>query len=83
MFNILGDGSWLNTLIYFAMFFAFIFLYPKLMIKQLIMKIENETKRIESWRDEARDTVTVTMRDPPSEDLKKSVTNFLDFFMIE
>ncbi|MFB6075587.1 MAG: DUF1512 family protein [Candidatus Aenigmatarchaeota archaeon] len=83
MFNILGDGSWLNTLIYFAMFFAFIFIYPKLMIKQLIMKIENETKRIEGWRDEARDTVTVTMRDPPSKDLKDSVTNFLDFFMIE
>lgn len=81
--GLFGGGSWISTVIWFLMFFVFIFLYPKLMIKQMVMKIEKETREIEKWSDEARDTVAFSMKNPPTKKLKKKVTNFLEFFLVQ
>lgn len=83
MFAQVGHGDWLSTLLWFGMFIVFITLYPRLMISQIVWKLERETAVLESWDRKAASIATRAMRrTKPDQQLRMAVRNFLDFFMI-
>ena len=73
----------LGTIIWFLMFFVFIFLYPRLMLSQLIYKIERSAVRMERMSQDANKIVSKKIEKKYSKELKRKVDEFTDFFVVE
>jgi len=71
----------LGMIVWFLMFFVFMFLYPRLMLSQLIYKIEQSAKKMEEMSKFAN-TMAVK-KIGSSKDVKASVDEFTDFFVVE
>lgn len=77
------DGGLLGNIIWFIMFFVLMFVYPKLMITQMIWKLEQTAQMLEEFTNTGRRIVIRKISKTPSKELREAVTNFLDFFVIE
>ena len=72
----------LGTVIWFFMFFIFIFLYPRLMLSQLIYKIEQSATRMENMSKDANRMVAKKIGDL-SKEMNQNIEDFTDFFVVE
>jgi hypothetical protein len=73
-----AGGDIYGTLMWFVVFFIFIVLYPRLMLSQMIWKIEAGARRLEMMSDKANN---MTARKAGS--AKKHIDQFTEFFVIE
>ncbi|HLD85203.1 MAG TPA: DUF1512 family protein [archaeon] len=69
-----------GTIIWFVMLFVLFMLYPRLMLSQLIYKIEQSAKRMEAMTQEA---IKITAKKSGKDDNKKKIEAFSDFFVVE
>ena len=78
----MGGTDMISQIIFFAMFFAFAFLYPRLTLSQTLWKIEKNAIELEGMAAEGRAIVVRGMEKNPGSRLKESVRNFMEFFAI-
>ncbi len=69
-----------GTLVWFGVFFVFIVLYPRLMLSQMIWKIEASARKLEAMSDKAN---AMAARKAGDRAKKSVIEEFTDFFVIE
>ena len=72
----------IGMIVWFLMFFVFIFLYPRLMLSQLIYKIEQSARKLESMSESANRMTTKRIGGNLKE-VKRDVDEFTEFFVVE
>ncbi|MCX6819185.1 MAG: DUF1512 family protein [Candidatus Aenigmarchaeota archaeon] len=73
----------IGTIIWFLMFFVLIFLYPRLMLSQLIYKLEQSAKKMELMSHKANLMIVKKLEKHPTKELKSDINEFTDFFVVE
>lgn len=76
-----GGGDWISNLLWFFMFFIFILIYPRMMIYQVVTKIEKDIAELEKVADKGRNAILRKISSKPSKELKQKVTDFMEFFI--
>ncbi len=76
-------GDTLGTIIWIVMFFAFMFVYPRMMISQVLWKLENTASSLEGMTANAKKIVTKKINKNPPKEIKDAINNFMEFFVIE
>ncbi len=76
-----GGGDWISSILWFLMLFVFIFLYPRIMITQVVVKIEKDLNDIENMGDKGKEKILSKISKKPSKELKKKVSDFMEFFV--
>ncbi len=76
-----GDG--LGTILWIVMFFVFMFVYPRLMISQVLFKLESTAVSLENMTQTAKRIVTKKVSKNPSREVREAINNFMEFFVIE
>src|SRR3989338_6759381 len=71
-----------GMIIWFFMFFIFLFLYPRLMLSQLIYKIEQSARKMEDMSESAN-RMAAKKIGGNLKDVKKRVYEFTEFFVVE
>ena len=71
-----------GMIIWFFMFFIFLFLYPRLMLSQLIYKIEQSARKMEDMSESAN-RMTAKKIGGGIKGGKKNVDEFTEFFVVE
>jgi len=76
-----GDNwtSWLFFLVFWGIFFFF---YPRLMLTQIMWKIERTAEELEAMADETKKFMVLQVSKNPDKKLRDSVANFFEFFTI-
>ena len=76
-------GDTLGSIIWFLMFFGFMFLYPRLMLSQMIYKIEQSAKKLEGMSEHSNKMTAKKISKNPNKELKEKIDDFTDFFVVE
>jgi len=82
-FQLLQTDGILGSIIWFILIFVMMFVYPKMMVTQMIWKLEQTANMLEGFTHTARRVVIRKITKSPTKELRDSITNFLDFFVIE
>jgi hypothetical protein len=78
----LGAGNEWITILYFVFFVIFFFFYPRLMLSQIMWKIERTVQELEYMSDSSKRFLIKRISKKPTKKLKDSVTRFFEFFII-
>ena len=62
---------------------VFMFFYPRIMLSQIMWKLEKTAEDIERMSDNSKRFIINTISKKPDKRLKESVTRFFEFFLIE
>ncbi|RLI98163.1 MAG: DUF1512 domain-containing protein [Candidatus Aenigmatarchaeota archaeon] len=76
-----GDG--LTNIIWFLLFILLAFLYPRIMIAQMLFRLEQTAQMLEGFTLKAKGIILRKISKRPKKDLKQAITHFLEFFMIQ
>ncbi|MDI6825660.1 MAG: DUF1512 family protein [Candidatus Aenigmarchaeota archaeon] len=79
--NGFGEGIW-GQLISLMLFLIFIFFYQRIMVMQILFKLERSAELFERMSTKAEMTVLKKISKKPDKKLKNSIKNFLEFFVI-
>ncbi|MEE9323224.1 MAG: DUF1512 family protein [Candidatus Aenigmarchaeota archaeon] len=83
LFQLIGAGdNWISWIIMMAFWGMFFFFYPRLMLSQIMWKIERTAEELEMMSDNAKKFLINEISKTPSKKIKDSVTNFFEFFII-
>ena len=75
-----GDGiSWVIWIVFLMVFFFF---YPRLMLSQIMWRLERSAAKLETMSDNAKRIVLRSISKKPDKKLKDSVNRFFEFFII-
>ncbi|HLC67845.1 MAG TPA: DUF1512 family protein [archaeon] len=80
---LLESGDILSTVVWFLMFFVLVFLYPRLMLSQMIFKLEQSATKLERMAERSVSMTARKVEKNPSKELKKKIEDFSEFFVIE
>ena len=78
-----GGGDMFTQLIWMIMFIVFMLFYPRLIIAQMLWKLEQAASVIEKRTVRAKNIVVRKISKKASKNTKNSVRNFLEFFAIQ
>lgn len=70
-----------SMILWFFMFFVFMFLYPRLMLSQMIFKIEQSARKMEEMSHRAN--MMTARKVGTSKDVRHAINEFTDFFVVE
>jgi len=76
-----GDG--LTNIIWFLLFILLAFLYPRIMIAQMLFRLEQTAQMLEGFTLKAKGIILRKISKRPKKALKQAITHFLEFFMIQ
>jgi hypothetical protein len=76
-----GGDMW-SQVVWFLMFMVFALFYPRLMVTQMLWKLEMSAQMVEGLTRKAKATVLRRVSGSPSPKLAQDVGNFLEFFAI-
>ncbi len=76
-------GDSITNIVWFLLFILLAFLYPRLMIAQMLFKLEQTAQMLEDFTLKAKGIVIRKISKKPKKELKDAISNFLEFFMIE
>ena len=79
--NGFGEGIW-GQLISLIMFLIFIFFYSRIMVQQILFKLEKSAQLLEKMSSKAKKKVIKKISKKPDRKLKNRVSSFLEFFAI-
>lgn len=77
-----GAGNEWITVIYFVFFVIFFFFYPRLMLSQIMWKIEKTVEELEYMSDSSKRFLIKRVSKKPTKKVKDSITRFFEFFVI-
>lgn len=72
-----------GMVIWFFLFFVLMFIYPRLMLSQIIYKIEQSAKKMETMSEDANLMAARKVEKNPSKELRHQINEFTDFFVVE
>lgn len=78
-----GDLGSIGNILYFIMIIIFFMFYSRIMVSQMIWKLEQSAELLEGLTRKGKYIVTKKISKAPSKELKQSINNFLEFFIIE
>ncbi|MBS3053374.1 MAG: DUF1512 family protein [Candidatus Aenigmarchaeota archaeon] len=73
----------LGQIVFFIIFFIFIFVYPRLMLSQLIYRIEQSAIKMEEMSRKANSLAAKKSGKAPSKELKNRIDEFTDLVVVE
>ncbi len=73
----------LGSIIWFVVFFVFIILYPRLMLSQMIVKLEESARKLEKMSVDANTIVIKKVSKSAPKELKDKIDEFTNFFVVE
>ncbi len=79
----LNQGDAIGTIVWFLMFFVFIIIYPRMMLSQMIWKIEQSARKLEKMSQDANVMTMKKITKKSDKELRQRVDAFTDFFVIE
>jgi len=83
LFQFMGGGNDWTSWVFFMIFWGiFFFFYPRLMLSQIMWKLERTTEQLESMSARAKRFVTHEIDKNPDKKLNDSVERFFEFFVI-
>jgi hypothetical protein len=65
-----------------VLFLVFIFFYQRIMVTQILFKLEKSAEMFENMTDKAKKTVLKKISKKPDSKIKRSVNSFMEFFVI-
>ncbi|MEM7819340.1 MAG: DUF1512 family protein [Candidatus Aenigmatarchaeota archaeon] len=80
---ILNQSDIFGTIIWFILFFVLIFMYPRLMLSQLIYKLEQSAEKMERMSQDSIKLIVKKIQNNITKDMKNKIEEFTDFFVIE
>ncbi|MBI1978925.1 MAG: DUF1512 family protein [Candidatus Aenigmarchaeota archaeon] len=78
-----GDTSFIGTAIWIGFFVVMMFFYPRLMLMQMLGKLEGTALMLEGYTHKTKQIVLRRISNKPSHELREKVGNFMEFFAIE
>ena len=72
-----------SMVVWFLMFFVFMYLYPRLMLSQLIYKLDQSARKMEMMSQQANSMAARKIAKNPKKELKNAINDFTDFFVVE
>ncbi|MCJ7816799.1 MAG: DUF1512 family protein, partial [Candidatus Aenigmarchaeota archaeon] len=80
----LGGGDWFSTIIFMLFWVVFLFFYPRLMVSQIMWKLEKTARELEDMSEKSkRFIIKEIIKDKKStKELKESINRFYEFFVI-
>jgi hypothetical protein len=82
LFQIGPGGDWVSWILWFFFIIIFFFFYPRLMVSQIMWKLERTARDLENMSDKAKRFVTKEISKSPDKRVKDSIERFFEFFMI-
>lgn len=82
LFQFAPGGDWVSWIVWIIFIMIFFFFYPRLMVSQIMWKLERTARDLESMSDKARRFVTKEITRNPDKRLRDSMDRFFEFFMI-
>ena len=81
--QLIGAGdNWLSLIFSLVLFGVFFFFYPRLMLQQILMKLESTAEELEEMAADTKKFMLGQISKKPDRKLKDSVLNFFEFFVI-
>ncbi len=81
--QLIGAGdNWISLVFSFIMFGVLFFFYPRIMLSQIMWKIERSAQEFEEMADDSKKFIIGQISKTPDKKLKSSVANFFEFFVI-
>ncbi len=81
--QLIGAGdNWLSLIFSLVLFGVFFFFYPRLMLQQILMKLESTAEELEEMAADTKKFMLGQISKKPDRKLKDSVSNFFEFFVI-
>ena len=77
-----GVGNEWVTILYFVFFVVFFFFYPRLMLSQIMWKIERTADELEYMSDNSKNFLIKRISKKPNKKVRDSVSRFFEFFVI-
>ena len=78
----LGNGDITSWVFMMILWVAFFFFYPRLMLSQIMWKIEKTAAELEEMSNKTRRFLLKEISDSPTQKTKDSVDRFFEFFMV-
>jgi len=82
MFMQTGEGGVIGTILWMGMFFVFMFLYPRLMLAQLLGQLEKSAAKLETLSEKSKKLIANKIDKKPSKNLKEDIARFVEFFVV-
>lgn len=79
----LGGENFFGQIFFMLLFFAFIFLYPRLMLMQVMFALERSVRMLNDHAANGKSIAIRKAAKSPSKAVRDSITNFMEFFVIE
>ena len=76
-----GGGDWIGSILWFLMFFVFIFFYPRMMIYQVVTRIEKDIADLEKIAQKGERRILKKISKKPTRELRQKVRDFMEFFI--
>lgn len=84
LFQLIGAGNdWTSWIFFIIMWGAFFFLYPRLMLSQIMWKLERTAEQLEIMSDKSKKFLIGEITKKPTQKVRDSVERFFEFFVIE
>jgi len=82
LFQLAPGGDWISWVIWILFMVVFFFFYPRIMVSQIMWKIEKTARDLELMSDKSLKFITKQISKKPDKRLRDSVERFFEFFMI-
>jgi len=83
LFQLIGGGdSALSWVIYIVMFVAFFMFYPRIMLFQIVKKLEATAIELEDMSKKSKEFLVSEISKKPTKEMKEAVSRFYEFFSI-
>ena len=77
-----GGGDIYSWIIWIAFFMIFFLFYPRLMLSQIMWKLEKVVAELENMAAQGKSIVTKEISNKPDKKLRNSINRFFEFFVI-
>jgi hypothetical protein len=78
----LGGGEWWSWIIWIVFMMVFFMFYPRMMVSQVMWKLEKVARELEGLSDNSKKFITKEISKKPGKVLKESIDRFFEFFII-
>lgn len=79
----IGGDSWFSWIIWIVFMMVFFLFYPRIMLSQIMWKLERTARELETLSEESKGIVIKEITKKPNKVVKDSVSRFFEFFMIQ
>ncbi len=78
-----GDTSFIGTVIWIGFFVVMMFFYPRMMLMQMMGKLEHTAIMLEGYSQKTKQIVLRRISKKPTHELREKIGNFMEFFAVE